>query len=116
MTRPHDTHRILRITPRAAALKLSSGEGPLRTECRGPAPRIRRRGGVTEIGCDLLGRLRALVTPRSSLALTLDPRIALGLEIAAIGGHVIRHAGAGAANVRLRILGGAAGLSVAAAP
>lgn len=116
MTRPHDTHRTLRITPRAAALKLSSGEGPLRTEWRGPAPRIRHRGGATEIGYDRLGRLRALVTPRSSLALTLDPRIPLDLEIAAIGGDVIRHAGAGAASLRLRFLGGAAGLSVAAAP
>ena len=194
MTRSQDTSRTLRITPRAAALTLSSGQGPLRAEWRGPAPRVRDRGGVTEIGYGLLGRVRMLVTRRSSLALKLAPRIPLDLEIAggvsglradlreldirsltisggandvlmdlpapahelpvrieggasrtvvrrptqapvsveidggasglrideerlgAIGGHVTRHAGAGAASVRLRVLGGAAGLSVAAAP
>ncbi len=40
----------------------------------------RRR--VTKVGYGVLGRLRALVTPRSSLALMLDPRIPLDLEIA----------------------------------
>ena len=193
MTRPDDTPRALRITPRAAALTIGSGEGPLRAKWRGPAPRIRDRRGVTEVGYGVLGRLRALVTPRSSLALTLDPRIALDLEIAggvsglradlreldiraltvsggasdvvmdlpapahempvriegganrtvvrrpseapvsveidggasglsidgerlgAIGGHVMRHAGAGAPGVQLRVLGGAAQLGIEAA-
>ena len=194
MTRPQDTHRTLRITPRAAALTLASGDGPLRAEWRGAAPRIRERRGVTEIGYGLMGRVPALLTRRSSLALSLDPRMPLDVEIAggvsglradlreldiraltisggasdvvmdlpaparelpvrieggasrtvvrrptdaavsveidggasglsidderlgAIGGHVRRHTGAGGAGVRLRILGGAAGLSVAAAP
>ena len=151
------------------------------------------RRGVTEVGYGVLGRLRALVTRRSSLALRLDPRIPLDLEIAggvsglradlreldiraltisggasdvvmdlpalahelpvrieggasrtvvrrpsdepvsveidggasglsvdderlgAIGGHVLRHAGAGAPGVQLQVLGGAAQLGIEAA-
>jgi hypothetical protein len=50
MTRPDDTPRALRIAPRAATLTIGSGEGRVRAQWRGPAPRIRDRRGVTEVG------------------------------------------------------------------
>jgi hypothetical protein len=82
MTQPADTTaRMLRITPRAAALDLSSDDAPLRMRFSGPTPRIRDRGPVTDVGYSPGARLRALATRRSRLGLTLDRRTPLAVEI-----------------------------------
>ena len=77
-----DPARTLRIIPRAAALKLSSEDAPFRARWGGPTPRIRVRGRLTEVGYTLPARLRALATRHSRLALTLDRRLPLAIEIA----------------------------------
>ena len=82
MTQPADAIRTLRIIPRAAALDLSSEETPLRVRSTGPRPHVRDRGLVTEIGYSLPARLRALAARHSRLALTLDRRLPLAIEIA----------------------------------
>ena len=82
MTQPGDTTtRMLRITPRAAALDLSSDDAPVRMRWSGPTPRIRERGPVTEVGYSPGARLRALAASRSRLGLTLDRRTPLAIEI-----------------------------------
>ena len=81
MTRPQDTARTLgsRARGRPDALLRS---GPQSAEgAAGPAHPGLRVGGHRDRLWPL-GRLRALVTRRSSLALTLDPRVPLDLEIA----------------------------------
>jgi hypothetical protein len=82
MTQPADTTtRTLRITPRAAALDLSSEDAPLRMRWSGPTPRVRDSGLVTEIGYSAGARLRALAARHSRLGLTLDRRTPLAIEI-----------------------------------
>ena len=82
MSQNPDTARTLRLIPRAAALELSSEDAPLRARWSGPTPRIRERGLLTEVGYSLPARLRALAARRSWLALTLDRRLPLAIEIA----------------------------------
>jgi hypothetical protein len=82
MTQPGDTTtHTLRITPRAAALDLSSDDAPLRMRWDGPTPRIRDRGPVTHVGYSPRARLRALTARRSRLGLTLDRRSPVAIEI-----------------------------------
>jgi hypothetical protein len=82
MTRTDDTTtRTLRITPRAAGLDLTSENGPLRARWKGPTPRIRDRGLLTEVGYTAAARLRALAARRSWLGLTLDRRTPLAIEV-----------------------------------
>lgn len=82
MSQNSETPRTLRLIPRAAALELSSEDGPLRARWRGPTPRIRERGLLTEVGYSLPARLRAPAARHSWLALTLDRRLPLAIEIA----------------------------------
>jgi hypothetical protein len=82
MAQNPDTARTLRLIPRAAALELSSEDAPLRARWSGPTPRIREHGLLTEVGYPLLARLRALAARHSWLALTLDRRRPLAIEIA----------------------------------
>jgi hypothetical protein len=76
------TPRTLRLVPRAAALDLSSEDAPMRARWSGATPRIRERGLLTEVGYSLPARLRALAARHSWLALTLDRRLPLAIEIA----------------------------------
>jgi hypothetical protein len=79
---PDTTTRTLRITPRAAALDLSTHDAPLHMRSSGPIPHAHDRGLLTEVGYSLGGRLRALATRSSRLGLTLDRRGPLAIEIA----------------------------------
>jgi hypothetical protein len=81
MTQPVDAIRTLRIIPRAAALDLSSEDTSLRVRSTGPRPHVRDQGLVTEVGYSLPARLRALAARHSRLALTLDRRLPLAIEI-----------------------------------
>jgi hypothetical protein len=81
MTQPADAIRTLRIIPRAAALDLSSEDTSLRVRSTGPRPHVRDHGLVTEVGYSLPARLRALAARHSRLALTLDRRLPLAIEI-----------------------------------
>ena len=134
MTRPDDTPRALRITPLAAALTIGSGEGPLRADLRELDIRaLTISGGASDVVMDLPAPAHELpVRIEGGASLTVVRRHsdepvsveidggASGLSIdgerlGAIGGHVMRHAGAGAPGVQLRVLGGAAQLGVEAA-
>jgi hypothetical protein len=78
------TNLNLKITPRAAALTITSDptlDRALRVSGKGPTPRVDEQNDTIEVGYGLGGRLRALSPRGGSLSVALNPAVSWAIAL-----------------------------------